>query len=182
LELHPEKTRLIEFGRYAASNRKRRGEGKPETFDFLGFTHICGRTRKSGKFYVRRKTMAKRMRAKLQAIKGWLAKHMHATRREVGEHLRAVVRGYANYHAVPDNIAAVRAFTREIARLLLAALRRRGQKRKMNWDRLRPFLERWLPKVRIMHPYPLVRFCAKHPRQEPYAVAPHVRICAGGIE
>jgi len=164
LELHPEKTRLIEFGRFAEANRKRRGEGKPETFDFLGFTHACGRARKGGWFTVRRLTAKKRMRSKLQAVRQELRRRWHARMVETGEWLRAVVQGYFNYHAVPGNFAALATFRREVARAWLAALRRRGQKRRLSWERFTPILDQFLPLPRILHPYPGVRFDAKHPR------------------
>lgn len=164
LELHPEKTRLIEFGRFAEQNRERRGEGKPETFDFLGFTHICGKTRKGGWFTIRRQTVKKRLRAKLQAVKQELRKRWHKRVAENGEWLRSVVQGYLNYHAIPGNFAALRTFLREVARLWHAALRRRSQRDRLNWDRFQPIVERYLPSPRILHPLPAVRFDAKHPR------------------
>jgi group II intron reverse transcriptase/maturase len=164
LELHPEKTRLIEFGRYAEDNRKRRGEGKPETFDFLGFTHICGRTRKQGYFTVARKTVGKKMRGKLKEVKQQLRIRMHATVPDTGKWLRSVVQGYFNYHAIPGNGPRLQAFRDGIIRLWRQALRRRGQGRAYDWDRLQILVRRWLPSVRILHPYPSVRFAAMHPR------------------
>ena len=164
LELHPEKTRLIEFGRFAEVNRKRRGEGKPETFDFLGFTHVCGKTRKGGWFTVRRLTAKKRLRSKLQAVRQELRKRWHARVAETGAWLRSVVQGYFNYHAVPGNFAALETFRREVARAWLAALRRRSQKRRLSWERFTPILDQFLPLPRILHPYPGVRFDATHPR------------------
>jgi group II intron reverse transcriptase/maturase len=163
LELHPDKTRLIEFGRYAENNRKRRGERKPETFDFLGFTHRCGRTRK-GYFHVQRETAGKRMRAKLTAIKQQLRIRMHAPVGETGKWLRSVVQGYFNYHAIPGNGRRLRAFRDGVRRLWWLVLRRRGQRRPWTWERLAAHADRWLPSPRIMHPYPSVRFDAKHPR------------------
>jgi len=164
LELHPEKTRMIEFGRFAEQNRKRRGEDKPETFDFLGFTHICGRTRTAGRFTVRRKTIGKRMRAKLREIKQKLRQRMHDAIPEVGKWLRSVVQGYFNYHAVPGNGKRLQAFRDAVTRYWRQALRRRSQTSRVNWDRLKRLVRRWIPSVRISHPYPSVRFDAIHPR------------------
>jgi group II intron reverse transcriptase/maturase len=161
LELHPEKTRLIEFGRYAEGNRKQRGEGKPETFDFLGFTHICGKTKKGGWFTVRRQTVKKRLRRKLQAIRQELRKRWHERVADTGDWLRSVVQGYFNYHAIPGNFAALRAFRREVARAWLWALRRRGQKRPLTLERFDELADQYLPKPRILHPQPGERFDAK---------------------
>lgn len=163
LSLHPTKTRLIEFGRYAAKNRRERGEGKPETFDFLGFTHISGKTRK-GRFTIHRRTVKKRMRAKLQAIKTELRKRKHHTISETGRWLRAVVQGYLNYHAIPGNSQTLEAFCTQVRRLWLAELRRRGQKHRMPWSRYAKIANRWIPRPRVIHPYPSVRFYAKHSR------------------
>ena len=135
LELHAEKTRLIEFGRFAEGNRKRRGEGKPETFDFLGFTHISGKTRKGNWFTVRRQTIKKRLRGKLQAVRQELRKRWHERIAETGDGLRSVVQGYFNYHAVPGNFVALQTFRREIARAWLGALRRRSQRQRLPWER-----------------------------------------------
>ncbi len=164
LELHPDKTRLIEFGRFAAANRKRCGEGKPETFDFLGFTHICGQTRKAGKFLVLRKTVRKRLLAKLKELKEELRRRWHQSVAELGRWLRSAVQGYFNYHAVPGNIASLRSFRLEVVRRWLRALRRRGQKHPMTWDRLTPVADYWLPDPKILHPYPNLRFDAKYLR------------------
>jgi group II intron reverse transcriptase/maturase len=164
LALHPEKTRLIEFGRFAAEHRKRRGEGKPESFDFLGFTHSCGVTRETRKFYVQRRTVAKRLRARLQEVKAMLMRRRHDPIREVGQWLGAVVRGYFNYHAIPGNSLRMEAFRRECLRHWLRALRRRSQRRRINWARLRTLADLWIPKPRVLHPYPGVRFDAMHPR------------------
>jgi group II intron reverse transcriptase/maturase len=164
LELHPEKTRLIEFGRFAASNREKRGGGKPETFDFLGFTHICGKNGKTGYFVVRRKTVRKRMRAKLQALKAELRRRMHQPIAATGEWLQSVVRGYYQYHAVPGNIASLGVFRERLIRQWRHVLRRRSQKRRPNWDRLSRHFDRWLPHPHILHPFPQVRFDARHPR------------------
>jgi RNA-directed DNA polymerase len=169
LELHPEKTRLIEFGRYATERRAKRGEGKPETFDFLGFTHICGTSRQTGYFTVRRKTIGKRMAAKLKDIQAQLRKRMHATVRGTVEWLQTVVRGYFQYHAVPGNEQRLRAFLHEVKRSWLRALRRRSQRTHWTWTRFMERLGVLLPEVEILLPYPTERFDAKHPRQEPCA-------------
>ena len=163
LEIHPEKTRLIEFGRYAQANRKRRGEGKAETFTFLGFTHYCGRTSK-GHFTVGRQTAAKRMRAKLLSLKQELRRKMHEPVGVVGEWLKRVVEGYYRYHAVPGNIVAMGTFRYRLCNLWRQVLRRRSQRGWLGWDRLRPAFDRWIPRPRILHPYPSVRFDATHPR------------------
>ena len=164
LELHPDKTRLIEFGRYAVANRKERGEGKPETFNFLGFTHICGQTWKTGKFLVLRKTIHQRLSAKLRALKEELRRRKHLSVAELGKWLRSVVQGYFNYHAVPGNLASLRSFRLQVIRRWMRALRRRSQKSRMTWPRLVAIAERWLSKPSILHPYPNLRFDAKHPR------------------
>ena len=163
LELHPEKTRRIEFGRFAEANRERRGEGKPETFDFLGFTHICGKTRK-GSFTVKRQTIGKRMRAKLQEIKQQLRRRMHDPVLQTGKWLRSVVQGYFNYHAVPGNLDSLGAFRERVTRLWRRSLRRRGQRHPITWGRLHRLAERWLPRPRVLHPYPAVSYAATHPR------------------
>jgi group II intron reverse transcriptase/maturase len=163
LELHPDKTRRIEFGLFAERNRKKRGEGKPETFDFLGFTHICGKDRR-GKFALKRKTIAKRMRAKLQEIKQELRRRMHDPVEQTGKWLQSVVRGYFNYHAVPGNMQRLKAFRTRVIRLWRWTLRCRSQKHRPNWARVLQLTERWLPEPRVLHPYPSVRFAATHPR------------------
>jgi RNA-directed DNA polymerase len=164
LELHPEKTRLIEFGRYAVSNRQKRGEGKPETFDFLGFTHMCGKNGKTGYFVVRRTTVKKRMRAKLQALKAELRRRMHDPLAETGKWLQSVVSGYYQYHAVPGNTTSLGVFRERLIRLWRHVIRRRSQKRRPNWDRLGRQFDHWLPRPCILHPFPQVRFDARHPR------------------
>jgi RNA-directed DNA polymerase len=164
LELNTEKTRLIEFGRYAEPNRERRGEGKPETFDFLGFTHMCGKNGKTGYFVVRRKTVKKRMRAKLQAIKAELRRRMHRPLAETGKWLQKVVRGYYQYFAVPSNKPSLGLFRERLLRLWRLVIRQRSQKRPPNWDRLGRLFDRWLPRPCILHPFPQVRFDARHPR------------------
>src|SRR5215470_13653585 len=163
LELHPEKTRLIEFGRFAASNRQRRGEGKPETFTFLGFTHYCGQRHKTGTFTVWRITAKKRMVAKLKAIKAELQRRMHDRMAEVGAWLRKVVLGYYQYHAVPGNTTQLRIFKLRVCRLWQSVLIRRSQRAKMRWERFTPVLSRWIPPPRVPHPYPDARFYATHP-------------------
>jgi len=179
LSLHPEKTRLIEFGRFAAKNRKDRGLGKPETFNFLGFTFICGKSRR-GKFLVKRKTRRDRMRATLRTIKDELRRRMHQPIPEQGKWLKQVVAGYFNYHAVPTNFRALVAFRAEITRGWQRSLGRRSQKGALTWARIRQLAADWLPQPRVRHPWPNQRFAVTHPRWEPYAGKPHVRFCAGG--
>jgi RNA-directed DNA polymerase len=160
LELHPEKTRLIEFGRFAAQHRAKRGLLKPETFDFLGFTHICGKTR-DGRFWLRRVTVAKRMRAKLKQVKAELKRRQHLPVPEQGRWLASVVRGHLAYYAVPGNIDAVGSFHRQVGRYWLQALRHRSQRHRLTWQRMTRLIARWLPSVRIVHPQPSVRFDAR---------------------
>ncbi|MGC2402762.1 MAG: group II intron reverse transcriptase/maturase [Acidobacteriaceae bacterium] len=156
LELHPDKTRLLEFGRYAADNRQRRGQGKPETFDFLGFTHICATTR-GGRFTVLRQTIRKRLQAKLGEVKTELQRRLHDPVEEVGKWLRAVVRGHVQYYGVPMNSPALASFRSQVAWLWHRTLWRRSQKRRLTWERMRRLAARWLPPPRICHPYPLRR-------------------------
>jgi group II intron reverse transcriptase/maturase len=163
LELHPEKTRLIEFGRYAARDRQRRGVGKPETFTFLGFTHYCGRRHKTDTFTVWRITAKKRMVAKLKAIKVELRRRMHDRPSEVGTWLRKVVNGYYQYHAVPGNIRQLSTFRQRINRLWYQVLTRRSQRARKRWETLTPLFERWIPRPTVLHPYPQARFYAIHP-------------------
>jgi len=163
LELHPDKTRRIEFGRYAERDREQRGEGKPETFDFLGFTHISGKNRK-GTYTVRRMTIRKRMRAKLQQIKQQLRKRMHDPVAQTGAWLKSVVQGYFNYYAVPGNFDSLNAFRTQVSRFWRWTLLRRSQKRQFNWAKMRKLLDYWIPKPRVLHPYPETRFAATHPR------------------
>ena len=181
LTLHPTKTRLIEFGRFAELNRREHGKGKPETFDFLGFTHRCGRTWKGKRFQVQRTTVKKRLRAKLQQVRDRINIQKHRSIAEVGQWLGRVVQGYFNYHAIPGNMRALRIFRRQICWIWFRALRRRGQKRPIRSVQMLRLEQRYLPQTRISHPYPAERFNARHPRQEPYAGNPHVRICAGGV-
>ena len=157
LELHSDKTRLIEFGRYAARDRERRGLRKPETFKFLGFVHICSKT-KEGWFLLKRQTDGKRMRAKLGQLKSVLLRMRHVSVPEQGAWLQRVVRGYFNYHAVPTNIVALDRFRTEIARHWYRALRRRSQKSRLTWTRMARLVERWLPHPRNLHPLPEQRF------------------------
>jgi len=164
LELHPDKTRLIEFGRFAVRDRKRRGEGKPETFTFLGFTHFCGQLTSSGSFNVWRVTAKKRMVAKISVIKAELQHRKHHRTSEVGAWLRKVMLGYYQYHAVPGNSSQLRLFRRRVCRLWRSVLVRRSQRAQVRWDRLSPLLDRWIPEPRILHPYPDKRFDATHPR------------------
>jgi RNA-directed DNA polymerase len=164
LELHPEKTRLIEFGRYAATRRKERGERRPETFNFLGFTHVCGTNQETGYFVIHRKTMGKRMAAKLKEIRAALRQRLHQSIADTIGWLQSLVRGYFQYHAIPGNEVRLRAFRQDVLRLWMRQLRRRSQRSNWTWKR---FLERLgvlIPAVRILHPYPGVRFAATHPR------------------
>ena len=156
LTLHPDKTRLIEFGRFAGPSRRARGEGKPETFNFLGFTHSCGKTRR-GKFTVLRQTVRQRWQAKLKAVKAELRRRLHAPLSAVGAYLGAVVRGHVQYYGVPMNGPSIVAFRQAIGRLWMWALKRRSQSHHLSWERMRRYIDRWLPPARICHPYPLVR-------------------------
>ncbi len=181
LSLHPEKTRLIEFGRFAARNRKERGLGKPETFNFLGFTFICGKSRR-GNFLIKRKSRRDRMRTKLAEIKQALRRCMHQPIPAQGKWLKQVVRGYFNYHAVPTNRRALAAFRDEVTRRWRHTLSRRSQKGVLTWEQMKALAETWLPKPDILHPWPNQRFAVTHPRWEPYAGKPLVRFCAGGAQ
>jgi group II intron reverse transcriptase/maturase len=157
LSLHPDKTRLIEFGRFAAVRRAQRGLGKPETFKFLGFVFICGRTRK-GKFQLKRKSRRDRMQAKLSEIKEGLRRRMHQAIPEQGRWLAQVIRGYFAYHAVPTNFPALGAFRHHVKRLWLRPLRRRSQKDRFAWERMTKLADDFLPQPKILHPWPSVRF------------------------
>jgi RNA-directed DNA polymerase len=164
LELHPEKTRLIEFGRYAEERRSRRGEGPPETFDFLGFTHISGKTR-GGEFTIHRKTARKKFLAKLRDLKAKMMRIRHATVSQVGSWLQSVLRGWFRYYAVPGNYPRLQQFRDAVQKLWLRLLRRRSQRgRRLNWSRFQKVCKRWLPSPRIEHPYPDARFAVDHPR------------------
>ena len=157
LELSPEKTRLIEFGRFAAERRAGRGEGRPETFEFLGFTHVCAKSR-AGRFKLKRISSSKRVRAKLRELKRSLMQRRHLPIPEQGRWLGSVVRGHLNYHAVPDNSDAIDAFRTQATRHWYRALRRRGQRPSLNWERMNGIATRWLPPARILHPWPGERF------------------------
>ena len=157
LELHPEKTRLLEFGPFADENRKKRGEGKPETFNFLGFTHICGKKRSNGRFTVLRQTIRQRLQAKLSEVKTELQRRMHDSIPEVGQWLRSVVGGHIRYYGVPMNGPALCMFRFQVARLWHRALSRRSQNGRVHWDRMYRLIARWLPPARPCHPYPLRR-------------------------
>jgi group II intron reverse transcriptase/maturase len=165
LELHPTKTRLVEFGRFAAENRRKRRQGKPETFDFLGFTHICGKTR-HGWFKIKRITIRKRFSRKLKEVKKELTKRMHRPLSETGKWLASVIRGFINYYGVPGNGKALQEFCSQIGRLWLHVIRRRSQKARVRWtwERYRQLQDQWFPLPRISHPYPNARFDAKYSR------------------
>jgi group II intron reverse transcriptase/maturase len=162
LELHPEKTRLIEFGRYAAERRAKRGEGKPETFNFLGFTHICGKNHTTGYFMVYRKTIGKRMTAKLKEIRQTLRQGWHGQIQDTVAWLKSVVRGYFQYHAVPRNEPRLNAFRYEVLRMWWWQLRRRSQRTRWTWNKFKEKLGNQLPEVEITHPYPEVRFASRY--------------------
>jgi RNA-directed DNA polymerase len=181
LTLHPEKTRLLEFGRFAATNRARRGEGKPETFNFLGFTHICGQSRR-GYFQLKRKSRRDRMQAKLKEIKDELRQRMHQSIPILGKWLGQVVSGYFAYHAVPSNSRSLSAFRYHVTDLWRRTLRRRSQRDATTWSRMTEIADSYLPIPRILHPWPSVRFIAKHPRWEPGARIAPAGICAGGSQ
>jgi len=163
LELHPDKTRRIEFGRFAEVNRTKRGEGKPETFDFLGFTHISGKDR-NGNYALKRKSISKRMRDKLLEIKQQLRRRMHESIPRTGQWLRSVVQGYFNYHAVPGNTDSLAVFRDRAILLWRTILIHRSQRHRLTWIRMQILADRWLPRPRVLHPYPGVRFDAIHPR------------------
>ena len=180
LELHPEKTRLIEFGRFAREDRQRRGQGKPETFEYLGFTHYCDKDRR-GRFRVGRKPVAERMRRTLRRIKEELCRRMHESMKENGRWLGRVLNGWLNYFAVPTSFPTLKRFVYQLKRLWLRSLRRRSQKDRQKWDRVERVAALYWPKLTIRHPWPNQRFCRQlNPREEPDALNGHVRICAGG--
>ena len=180
LALHPEKTRVLEFGRFAAANRAKRGQGKPQTFNFLGFTHISGCDRR-GKWLLRRITRRDRSVATLKRIKDDLRRRWHQSIPEQGQWLRKVVQGFFAYHAVPGNFPSLMAFRGHVTDLWRRALKRRGQRDKTTWRRAFKLAAEWLPRARILHPWPTQRFDATHPRQEPGAGMLHAGICAGGV-
>lgn len=179
LGIHPDKTRIVEFGPRAAVSRQRRGLGKPETFTFLGFVHICGKSR-SGRFLLWRKSRPDRMRAKLRSIKADLRKRMHEPLRAQAQRLRTVLMGYFNYHAVPTNFRSLATLRHRVLVLWHHTLRRRSQKDRTTLAFLGRVAATALPHPRILHPWPTTRFAVKHPRWEPSAGVPHARICAGG--
>ena len=165
LEIHSEKTRLIEFGRFAEENRKRRGLGKPETFDFLKFTHICARTRRNNCFTIRRKTIAKRLQRKLKEVRKEIMRRRHEPVPVQGKWLRSVVQGHLNFFGVPGNQDAVDSFRTQVCRAWLFALRRRSQKgRGLTWERIKRLVLTWLPSAKVQQPYPHQRFRVSHPR------------------
>jgi hypothetical protein len=176
LELHPDKTRLIEFGRWASERRQRRGQGKPETFDFLGFTHMCSTT-KRGKFTVRRCPIAKRLRKKLQEVKQTLRERMHWPIEKLGAWLKSVVIGHYRYYRVPRNMGRLWVFRACILHYWCRILRRRSQRHRMTWQRMYQLATQWLPHYASVSSATLARY---DPRQEPGAVVPHAGICAGG--
>jgi hypothetical protein len=159
LELHPDKTRLIEFGRYAGERRARQGLGAPETFDFLGFTHLCGKAR-SRAFLLTRHSVKKRIRAKLKQVKAELMRRRHLSVKTQGNWLAGVVRGYLAYHAIPTNTRAIQIFRREVVRHWHRALRNRGQRHRLPWRRMSLIANRSLPAARVSHPWPTERFDA----------------------
>jgi RNA-directed DNA polymerase len=167
LELNAEKTRLIEFGRFAAGNRATRGLGKPETFQFLGFTHMCGKAWKTGRFKLKRQTDSKRVRAKLHALRGELMRRRHLPIPEQGHWLASVLRGHYQYYAVPENSQALHAFRRQTVRHWRHALERRSQRGRISWERMYRLENRWLPEPRILHPWPEARFYAKTQGRSP---------------
>jgi hypothetical protein len=179
LALHPDKTRLFEFGRFATDRRRRKGQQRPETFDFLGFTHCCG-TDRQGKFQVIRVTSKKRMRATLAAIRETLYRRRHEPVPVLGAWLNRVLRGYFEYHAVPTNLKRLEGFRAESCRAWRHALLRRSQRHRFNWERFNRLTRKYVPPCRVQHPYPEERSSRHDLRQEPYAVTPPVRICAGG--
>jgi RNA-directed DNA polymerase len=157
LALHKDKTRLIEFGRFASQHRASRGEGKPETFDFLGFTHVCGVTRK-GWFTIRRKTSSKKLRIKFQQVKFELRSRMHDPIPKQGAYLRSVVAGHTRYYGVPLNSPSIGIFRKEVYRMWLRSLRRRSHKHRLTWERMQRLIAKWIPTACVCHPYPLKRF------------------------
>jgi len=164
LKLHPGKTRLIEFGRFAAERRRKRGQGRPATFEFLGFVHACGTTRTNGRFTVVRRTSTVRLRTKVKWLRAQLMIRRHRPIAELGAWLGRVVQGHFNYFAVPGNGTRLGAFRTEVIRAWMHALRRRSQRHRMPWSRFARYVRWWMPRPRILHPYPSVRFDARHPR------------------
>jgi group II intron reverse transcriptase/maturase len=181
LSLHPDKTRLIQFGRFAANHRAQRGFGKPETFNFLGFTFICS-TGRNGRFLLQRKTRRDRLRAKLKEVKEEMRQRRHQPIPEQGKWLKQVLTGFLAYYAVPTNGRTLSAFRYRIIDLWRRSLHRRSQKDRTNWERITKLVNDFLPRVRILHPWPLARFAVTHPRWEPSARIGPARICAGSAQ
>src|SRR5215213_2458847 len=181
LTLHPDKTRLIAFGRFAADRRAQRGLGQPETFRFLGFTYICGRSRR-GTFQLQRKSRTDRMRATLRRVKDVLRRRRHQPIPVQGRWLTQVVSGYFAYHAVPTDRRALMAFRHHVTDLWRRTLRRRSQKDRLTWARMAKLADAWLPRPHLLHPWPSERFAVRHPRWEPSARIGLARICAGGAQ
>ena len=181
LSLNGQETRLLEFGRFAAQNRARSGLSKPETFNFLGFTHICSRAR-SGAFQLQRKTRSDRMPTKLKGIKEGLRRQRHGSFVSQGQWLNRVYRGYCAYHVVPTNLKQLNTFRHHILVDWWRQLRRRSQKDRTRWETMSQLAERWLPTPRLLHPWPDSRFFVKHPRWEPSARIGPARICAGSAQ
>jgi RNA-directed DNA polymerase len=178
IELAADKTRLVEVGRFAASDRRRRGERRPETFDFLGLTHICARTRK-GRFMLKRVTSKKRMRAKLKSVKAEMRQRMHLPVPAQGAWLGSVVRGHTAYYGVPSNSRAIKAFRDQSTRHWRRALRRRSQRSRVTWQRMQRLSARWLPPARIMHPWPEQRFAAITQGRSPVRRSARWDLCGG---
>jgi hypothetical protein len=178
MKLNVQKTRLIEFGRFAATKRKSRGQPKPEMFNFLGFTHCCG-SDKQGRFKLIRLTDKTRMRATLDVLRTQLMRRRHEPIAVVGRWLNRIIQGYFNYHGVPSLYRLARMHT-EICRAWRHALMRRSQRHRLPWSRCSHIAKRFIPRLRNTHPYPEEQFSASPTREAPYAVIPHVQICAGG--
>ena len=164
LEPHKEKTKLISFGRFANARSKERGYGKSPTFEFLGFTHYCGTTRKSGKFMVWRKTSKKRMNKRLKELRIELMKRRHRPIQETAEWLKSVLQGHYNYFGVSGNISSMSLFAYELNKAWYRSLCRRSQRKRLNWEKYAKYLSPLLPNPKIMHPYPEKRFYAIHSR------------------
>jgi len=179
LTLHPKKTRVIQFGRFAQRDRAVRGQGKPETFAFLGFTHMCDRHR-DGSFQLRRETRRDRFRLKLREVRQELRRRMHHSVKSQGEWLGQMMRGYFAYHAVPTNSHRLMSFRYHVLVMWRWMLRRRSQKDRTTWARMDQLKDRWLPRPIVLHPWPEARFLVKHPKWEPSALIGHARIWAGG--
>ena len=179
LELHSEKTRLIEFGRYARDNRRRRGDRKPEVFNFLGFTHICSVTRQ-GSFKLLRQTQRERLHRSVTRTTAELNRRRHWPLEAQGQWLGRVLRGHLQYYAVPSNGPALRGYRNALLRVWHHSLRSRSGRDRTSWRDIWRYVQRWLPPIQIYHPYPSDRFVRQHPRQEPGAVVLHAGICAGG--